>query len=147
MSLLRKWASQTAVQDLSGSTEVAHELWSRNALVVYLTKLAERYISDSVAPFKERQGMKKMLMDAIHHYTTDFAFNHAMLLIRYIDSGESAAAEATVVAKALKSWRNLPPELLANCRIMAHLCANCTIDRDITVYRGFTDKRSQSIET
>lgn len=142
---LSRWTSQPSVM-VDGTTKVSADLWNKNTLVKQLERDSKDFINKIATKFKNTLAFSKLLTDAINQYTVDFGFNEIMMLMKYLNNFEDPKYNI-VLAQAIKIWRSKPPLLLANCRIMAHLTANCVCKTDMVVYRGMKDRRTNRLSS
>ena len=96
------------------------------------------------------EDVYNMLISASRHYSADFKFNKAMMLRMYLDAYDDLENEkdnipAGSLILARKEWDKLGYRVIANCRLMCHMTANCVISGDIIVYRGLKDRRKDGV--
>jgi hypothetical protein len=141
------WTSMTDIRSSEGATHVPMDLWGKNKIVRSLEEQSASFMESQTKKFGALSPeIRDMFERAIRDYTSDTGFNKVMMLLRFMDLQDVEKNTMWYELKnARKEWNRTNPMLLARCRIMAHLCANCSYDQDITVYRGFKDKRSFSM--
>lgn len=142
--LNRLWGSQNMPPSSEGSTFNPIDLWRKSPQVKYLTNLSENFISSTVNKFETPDAYRALFLEALELYTTGTDFNIVLLLMAFLPHDEQP--KSLFNRQAEVQLEKVKPKLLMCTRLMAHLTANCVFEKDLVVYRGFTNKRRKYLK-